>query len=145
MVSNYNPLLDGEKIYVSMPTSSFEAQVANYSRRTAEVGLARVITTKGAPRFILEQGPEALEWLAFLEGMDVGRLSNAMRSGSLWRDVAEHLMYSETAKVVDTIRRAQLDVLKEKIDEYESLSRKTKEELYDAAANIKKAVRRRLA
>ena len=88
-VRAYEAEIDEGRKLARTVSRAFDNQVALYSRRTRDTGLARVITKRGEPSIVLEQGPEALKWAAAIEGMSVPVLIAATRDGALGRGVAK--------------------------------------------------------
>ena len=62
--------------------------MALYSHRTRDTGLARVITNKGSPVYVLQRGTDALRWAAAVEGMSVDSMVVATRAGTAERGIA---------------------------------------------------------
>ena len=133
-VSTFDTEIDGGKTYVSMPISTFEDQVAMYSRRTRETGLIRVVTAKGAPRFIVEPGGNALEWMAAVEGVKLESLVLAMRNGSLWRSIARRV--TENDKRAKQLVEAQIAELKERLQDAEFEASRLRMELRSAEKEL---------
>ena len=69
-------------------SKAFDNKVALYSHRTRDTGLARVITNKGSPVYVLQRGPDALRWAAAVEGMSVDSMVVATRAGAAERGIA---------------------------------------------------------
>ncbi len=133
-VSIFDQEIDGGKHYVVTPSTDFEDQLAALSRRTRETGLTRVITAKGKPRFILEQGTDALEWMAAVEGVKLENLISATRNGSLWRSIARRVARGE--KVKQRLLEAQVEELKEYAREAEYETQRLALELRSAEKEL---------
>ena len=82
-VLQFNPAVDGGRKVSRIASRDFDNKVALYSHRTRDTGIARVITNKGRPAYIIEQGKQALEWAAVAEGMSIAHLSAATREGAI--------------------------------------------------------------
>jgi hypothetical protein len=82
-VRAYDAEIDEGRKLARTVARAFDNQVALYSRRTRDSGLARVITKRGTPYYVLERGPGALEWAAAVEGMSIPLLVAATREGAL--------------------------------------------------------------
>ena len=68
-VSIFDEDIDGPKTFVQTSSSSFEDKTALYCHLTRDIGLIRVITTKGQLWFIMEPGTEVLGWITAVEEM----------------------------------------------------------------------------
>lgn len=80
-VTVFDPLLDGGRKLAQVTSRDFDNKVNLYSHRTRDTGLPRAITNKGRPRYLMEQGPDALRWGAAVEGMSVDALVMAAIEG----------------------------------------------------------------
>ena len=78
----FDPSVDGGRKLARITSRDFDNKVALYSHRTRDTGLARVITNKGRPRYLIEQGRDALKWAAVVEGMPVAHLIATTREGA---------------------------------------------------------------
>ncbi|MER8817197.1 hypothetical protein NKJ36_25040 [Mesorhizobium sp. M0142] len=96
----------------------FDDKVALFSHLTRDIGLVRVITIRGRPRFVLEPGADVLDWAADVEGVSVRELAQAVREGSLGRRVARLVQRHErrSRQVVE----AQVQALRERAEDAEA-------------------------
>ena len=82
-VALFDPAVDEGRKLARVTSRDFDNKVALYSHRTRDTGLARVITNKGRPRYLIEQGGAALAWAAAVEGMSIAHLTAATREGAI--------------------------------------------------------------
>ncbi|MER9638362.1 hypothetical protein [Mesorhizobium sp. M0228] len=94
-ISNFDPQIDGERRCVRTGAREFDDRVALFTHLTRDIGLVRVISLRGRPRWVLEPGADSLEWVADVEGVSVRELTLAAREGALGRHVARLLRRRE--------------------------------------------------
>ena len=87
LLSRYDDHVDGNRKVVLTPARHFDNHVAQLSRRTRDVGIVRVITFTGKPRYVLEPGLQAADWGAAMEGVSIDVIKSAMRESLRWRSV----------------------------------------------------------
>ena len=117
-VSLYDAALDGGRKMSRVSSRDFDNKVALYSHRTRDTGIARVILNKGRPRYLIEQGSEALEWAAAVEGMPISDMVTAAREGlsrlgRVRRVVRSPKAKKELAILEDVIRQRMFDAEQE--------------------------------
>ena len=86
-VSGYDNHFDGDKPHVKNTIREFNDNIVRFSRATRDLGIVRVITNRGVPKFVIEPGGQAIDWLAETEGISVIALLKVMRAGDLGRRV----------------------------------------------------------
>ena len=91
-VSLFDPSVDEGRKIARITSRDFDNKVALYSHRTRDTGLARAITNKGRPRYLIEQGRDALKWAAAVEGMPVVHLLAATREGAIGLGQLQRIM-----------------------------------------------------
>ena len=89
LVSVYDAAIDGDRRVVRTGAREFDDKVALLTHLTRDTGAVRVITMRGRPRFVLEPGGDALDWVADVEGVTVTELTRAVREGALGSRVAK--------------------------------------------------------
>lgn len=86
-LSRYSAKYDSNKSVIHTPIREFDAKPVEMSRRTRDLGVARFITDKGKPIFVLEPGADVLKWTAIREGITEMELVNIARRGEVGRAV----------------------------------------------------------
>jgi len=105
LLSIYDPDIDEAESLLTT-SRAFTNAVALYSRRTRDTGVGRIITNKGTPKYVLEQGREALLWGAAIEGVNLDRWMKAARQSHSWRGIER--------RVKKELKEKQLNLLREK-------------------------------
>ena len=91
----FDPSVDEGRKMARITSRDFDNKVALYSHRTRDTGLARAITNKGRPRYLVEQGRDALKWAAVAEGMPITHLITATREGAIGLGQLQRIMRSK--------------------------------------------------
>ncbi|ESY96673.1 hypothetical protein [Mesorhizobium sp. LNHC229A00] len=117
-ISNFDPQIDGERRFVRTGAREFDDRVALFTHLTRDIGLVRVISLRGRPRWVLEPGADSLEWLADVEGVSVRELSLAAREGALGRRVAGLVRRRERRS--REVLEAQVQALRERAEDAEA-------------------------
>ena len=138
VVSAYEPGMEDGLIIAKTASRDFDSKVALYSRRTRDTGLVRIITNKGAPRFVLRPGGEAMEWASAIEGVPAARLLAATRPGAVGRGIARRARREnwDTIKVelaLATINDQIID-MDEELEELRNEARALEREIARSAA-----------
>ena len=107
-VATYVPGIEEGHIMARTPSRDFDGKVALYSRRTRDTGLMRLITNKGAPRFVLRPGAEAMEWASAVEGIPAAKLVSASRMGGVSHGIARRARQEKWNS--DQIMKAMKDI-----------------------------------
>lgn len=97
-VALFDPVFDEGRKLARITSRDFDNKVALYSHRTRDTGLARVVTNKGKPRYLIEQGEQAAEWATVVESMPATHLAAAVREGSLGLGKLQRILNSSRAR-----------------------------------------------
>lgn len=87
-VSHFDPDVDDEQKLIETASRDFDDSSAYFMHITRDVLVGRTITHRGKPRYVIEPGPDALDYMAAREGVSVKRLIRAARRGELGRRLA---------------------------------------------------------
>jgi hypothetical protein len=117
-VSYYDPEVDGERRVIRTGAREFDDKVALFTHLTRDIGVVRVISVRGRPRWVLEPGADSLDWVADTEGVSIGELAQAVREGALGRRVAR-LVQRRERRSRETLE-AQVQALRERAEDAEA-------------------------
>jgi hypothetical protein len=110
-VSIYDREIDGEKRSIATTAKRFDRKVAYFTHRVRDTTIPRVITVRGAPRWVLEPGPDCHSYAAAVEGVSARDMEAALRRSALGRIVAKR------AKRGQKRQREMLEIEKESLEE----------------------------
>ena len=88
-----------------------------------------MISVRGRPRYILEPGPDALEWAVDIEGVSLRELTLSSREGALGRRVARPVRQSTRRS--REVLEAELQALRERAEDAEAEAELLRVELRD--------------
>lgn len=114
-ISQYDQHVDGDRRVVRTTSRDFDDQVALFTRRTRDLGLVRVITVRGRPRYVLEPGGGALDWAAAVEGVTMRELVESIREGELGRRVSR--IFRQRARRNRDLAQAKIQALRERLED----------------------------
>lgn len=136
-ISAFDAEIDGDRRVIRTATRDFDNKVALYTRRTRDIGLVRVISVRGRPRYVLEPGADALEWAADVEGVSLRELTLSAREGALGRQVAR--MVRQSARRSPEVIDAELQALRERAEDAEAEAELLRAELRDRMRRVTKS------
>lgn len=87
-ISHFDDDVDGTRPLIETSSREFDDGSAYFIHTTRDAQLARVITHRGRRRYVVEPGPDALDYMAGREGVSKARLLRAARDGELGRRLA---------------------------------------------------------
>ena len=99
-VSHFDDDVDGDRTLIETASRDFDDGSAYFTHITRDALVGRVITHRGRPRYVIEPGPDALDYIATREGVSVKRLIRAAREGELGRRLAAVAIREEKHKRV---------------------------------------------
>lgn len=127
-ISRYDQDIDGDRRVVRTTSRDFDDQVALFTRRTRDLGLVRVITVRGRPRYVLEPGAGALDWAAAVEGVTMRELVESVREGALGRRVSR--LVRQRARRGRNLAQARIQALRERLEDAEAETEQLRLELH---------------
>lgn len=122
-VSRFHSDYDQDTPHVETSIREFNDRTALLSRATRDLGIARVITSKHRPVFVVEPGADVLQWRSVTEGVNIGILVKVMRAGNLGR----------------RIRRRDRKAAKDSQERQEAIEQEYKSTIEDLRARLKEA------
>lgn len=126
-LSRYSAKFDGDKLALHTSIRAFDSMPVEMSRRTRDLGVARFITDKGKPIFVLEPGADVLKWMAIRERVAERELINIARRGEVGRAVRRKDRRALKASRQES--EATISAYKERIHELKSELAQTKVDL----------------
>ncbi len=126
-LSRYSAKFDADKLALHTSIRAFDSMPVEMSRRTRDLGVARFITDKGKPIFVLEPGADVLKWMAIRERVAERELINIARRGEVGRAVRRKDRRALKASQQET--GATVSAYEERIRELKSELAQTKVDL----------------
>ncbi len=96
--AKFDEKIDGDKSLIKVSLTDFTEAPASYARRVLLGSAGRVVTWRGDPLYVLEQGRDALSFIASREGISVRFLLQACRQGELGRQIAQKIKKRERSE-----------------------------------------------
>lgn len=117
-ISSFDQDIDGGRGVVRTAARDFDDKVALFTHLTRDMGIVRIISVRGRPRWVLEPGADSFGWVAITEGVSVVELDRAIREGVLGRRVARFARQKErwSRRLVE----AQVRALRESLEDAEA-------------------------
>lgn len=106
-ISRYSEEFDAERPAIRTSIRHFDLRPAELSRRTRDLGVARFITKKGKPVFVLESGADVFEWMAKREGVAESAFIEMARLGELARIVRRNDRKARKASLEEAEAQSQ--------------------------------------
>jgi hypothetical protein len=97
-VSHFDNDIDGDRALIETASRDFDDGSAYFTHITRDALIGRMITHRGRPRYVIEPGPDALDYMAAREGVSAKRLVRAAREGELGRRLSAMAMREEKRK-----------------------------------------------
>lgn len=89
--SMFDPDLDADRIALEIRSRRFDDAVAFYIHLVRDLGVPLVITYRGRPRWFLEPGPDALDYMAERARTTPNNLARVARHGEIGRKIARRV------------------------------------------------------